>query len=195
MKFFLKGVLLASAFLLFSCSSSDDGGSNGDCDSDITFLQTGKTLKYSISQFGFPAGGMKLEFGGCNGNGVFSVTRRFFDVNNAQTSSQVDKIKINGAYMEIDVANTTEVFWERLFKKNAQLNDVWSDTRADGTVYTREIIDMDSIVTVPAGTFNCKVYKQTSSTAIGENYIFWNDEVGEIMEESLLLTLKLTEYN
>ena len=118
MKFFLKGVLLASAFLLFSCSSSDDGGSNGDCDSDITFLQTGKTLKYSISQFGFQAGGMKLEFGGCNGNGVFSVTRRFFDVNNVQTSSQVDKIKINGAYMEIDVANTTEVFWERLFKKN-----------------------------------------------------------------------------
>ncbi|MCF6130983.1 hypothetical protein [Flavobacterium wongokense] len=195
MKLLLKGTLIASAFLLFSCSSSDDSGATGECESDIAFLQTGKYLKYSMDQFGTPIGGMKLEFGGCDGNGVFSLTRRYYNTSNAETGSQIDKLKNEAGYMAIDVANTTEVFWERLFKKNAQLNDTWNDTKADGTVYTREVIDVDSLITVPAGTFHCKVYKQYSSNSIGDNYIFWNDEVGEVMEESIFLTMKLTEHN
>lgn len=193
MKLFLKVSLLASAFLLFSCSGDSDS-SGGNCESDIAFLQTGKTLTYSLDQFGTPIGTMRLDFGSCDGNGVFSLTRKFFDNTAVETSSQVDKLKIDGDFMAIDVQNT-ETFYERLYKKNAQLNETWNDMKGDGTVYTREVIDIDSLITVPAGTFHCKVYKQTSSNSIGENYLFWDDEIGEIMEESLFLTLKLTSHN
>jgi hypothetical protein len=194
MKQVLKGAALASLFFaLYSCSS-DSSSSSGNCDSDIAFLQTGKTLNYSIEQFGFPSGSMSLDFGNCDGHGLFAVTRTFLDTNGAQTGTQVDKIKIDGDYMAIDVANS-ETFFERLYKKNAQLGNTWQDQKADGTIYYREVVDIDSLITVPAGTFHCKVYKQTSSNAIGENYTFWDDQVGEIMEDSGLFTVKLLSHN
>ncbi|GGC77307.1 hypothetical protein GCM10011508_00920 [Flavobacterium lutivivi] len=193
MKLFNKTLFIIPALFLFSCSS-DSSSSSGNCDSDINFMQTGKILNYSLEQFGFVAGAMKLEFGACDGTGVYSLSRKYFDTSGAETGSQVDKIKIEGDYMKIDVSNS-ETFYERLYKKNAQLGDTWEDTKADGTIYTREVIDVDSLITVPAGSFHCKVYKQTSSNSIGENYIFWNDEYGEIMEESLFLTLKLSSHN
>lgn len=187
-------LLLASLFFaLYSCSS-DSSSSSGNCQSDIAFLQTGKTLNYSIEQFGFPSGSMNLAFGNCNGNGLFAVNRTFLDTNGAQTGTQVDKIKIDNDYMKIDVANS-ETFYERLYKKNVALHDTWQDQKADGTIYYREVVDIDSLITVPAGNFHCKVYKQTTSNAIGENYIFWNDQIGEIYEDSGIFTLKLLSHN
>ncbi len=194
MKSIFKVLAVLPAFFLFSCSSDSDSSESATCESDIEFFQTGKTVTYALTQFGFNAGTMRLDFGACNGNGVYSMLRTFSDPSGAETSSQTDKIRINGDFLEIDVANS-EAFYERLYKKNAQLGDSWDDEKADGTIYHHEVYDMDSIVTVPAGTFHCIVYKGTTSTTINDRYLFWNDEFGQIMEDSGIWTMKMVSHN
>lgn len=194
MKSIFKVLAVLPAFFMFSCSSDSDSNPSGSCESDIQFFQTGKTYNYALTQFGFDAGTMQMAFGACNGDGVFSVLRTFEDAAGNETGSQTDKMKIDGNFLAIDVANS-ENFYERLYKKNPQLGDVWEDTKADGTIYRHEVIDLDSIVTVPAGTFHCVVYKGNSSTTINDKFLFWNDEVGHVMEDSGFWTMKMISHN
>lgn len=201
MKLNSKLLVLIASLALFSCTNDNNSDNSNDsntpgasCTSDIPFFQTGKFLVYDMTQFGFAAGSMRMDFGACDGNGIYALNRKFFNTAGTQTSATTDKIKISGNFLAIDVQNS-EDFYERLYKKNPQLGDVWEDTKTDGTIYRHEVFDMDSIVTVPAGTFHCVVYKATRSTTINDSYLFWNSQFGEIMEDSGFVTLKLRSHN
>ncbi len=187
----------ALAFLAlgaFSCSSDSDGGSGtGNCDSDIPFFQTGKFEKYKVTQFGFDGGSMKLTFGDCNGSGLIS-TMEFRDASNAVTGNVTNKFWQDGVYL-INDANNDGVDFERIYKKDAALNDSWTDNDADGAVITHTVVDMDSLITVPAGSFHCKVYHYEKSDIINDSYIFWNDETGQIMEDAGFYKMELMDHN
>lgn len=194
MKVFLKGALAASALLLFSCSSDSGSGSSGNCDaSDITFFQPGKYLKYHVTQFGFDAGSMKLSFGDCNGHG-FATTMEFRDAANNVTGTVPNTFWQDGQFLVGD-ANNDNVDLHKIFKKNAALNDTWTETDADGAILTHTVVDIDSLITVPAGSFHCKVYHYEKSDIINDSYIFWNDDVGQVMEDAGFMKYELTEHN
>lgn len=194
MRNFTKVGLLALALGLFSCSG-DDGGNptNGNCETDVAWLQSGKFVSYRLSQFGMEGGTMKLSFGNCNGNG-FVTTRQMIQMDGTVVSTSQDLVFEDGNFIKNDVGSNGG-YASTLYKKNAALGDIWEETNDNGSVITHEVIDIDSTITVPAGTFNCKVYKYTSSTAINDSYIFWNDEVGQVMEDAGFFKLELKEHN
>ncbi|RZJ71431.1 hypothetical protein [Flavobacterium sp.] len=194
MKNFTKITLAALAAVMMSCSGDDSGSpANGSCETDVAWLQSGKFVDYKLSQFGFDAGSMKMSFGNCNGDG-FVTTREMRDPNGTVVSTTSDLIFQDGNFVKNDVGSDG-IDITTLYKKNAALGDIWTETRTDGRVITHEVVNMDSTVTVPAGTFHCKVYKYTTSTAANESYIFWSDEIGQIMEDAGFFKLELQNHN
>lgn len=195
MKKTFLSALLGVGFLLTSCSG-DDGGdpvnpSNG-CATDVAWLQPGKSVKYRLMQFGFHSGYMTLDFGDCNGSG-FVTDRKFLTLDGQVSQASQDLVFRDGDFVMNDTGMNGG-YASALYKKNAQLGDVWSRTDDTGRVITHEVVDIDSTITVAAGTFNCKVYKYSTSTSDTESYIFWNDEIGQI-KESGFIGLELEEYN
>lgn len=194
MKNFYKASLVLLAFGAFSCSSDDGDGNNaGNCDSNIPFFQTGKYQKYNVTQFGMLAGTMKLTFGDCAGDGL-STVMEFRNTANVVTQTVPNKFWQDGVFLTGD-ANNDGVDFHKIYKKDAQLNDTWTETDDDGAIITHTVVDMDSVVTVPAGTFHCKVYKRVKSDIINTSHLFWHDEIGQIMEDAEFVKLELIEHN
>ncbi|MGX7667067.1 hypothetical protein [Flavobacterium pedocola] len=186
------GVLMA--FVMASCSSDDStSDASQSCTSTIPFLQTGKVLNYNMTQFGFPSGTMKLTFGDCNGSG-FLVNRKILNTAGDQISASTDLMKQDGDFLLVDSSNNGDYF-SKTYKKNATLGQTWQYTRPDNSVVTHEVVDIDSLITVPAGTFHCKVFKYTTTSAINESHIFWHDEIGNIKEDGGFFTMELSSYN
>ena len=193
--FMKKITKFAMAFMLFgmiSCSD-DDSSSTSNCTSTIPFLQPGKTFTYNLSQFGFDSGTINLAYGECNGNG-FLVTRQSFDPSGVAGAIATDLYKQEGDFLLTDSNNNNDYF-AKIYKKNATLGESWNVTRPDGSIVTHEVVDIDSLVTVPAGSFHCKVFKYTTTTAVNESFVFWNDEVGNIMEDAGFFKLELKTHN
>ncbi|WP_300569983.1 hypothetical protein [Flavobacterium sp.] len=194
MKKVIKLALVISFISLMSCSNSDDSAATGSCSSDIPFVQPGKTFTVKVTQFGFDAGTIKFDIGNCNGSG-FLVTRQAYDATGTATTSGTDLWKQEGAFLLTDSNNNGDYF-SKIYKKGAALGDTWQITRpTDGAVITHEVIDIDSLITVPAGTFHCKVFKYVNSETINDSYIFWNDEIGQVKEDAGFFTTELQSYN
>ena len=189
-----KLALAVLAFGAFSCSSDDGGsGGSGSCESDIPFFQTGKYAKYKMTQFGFDAGTMKLTFGECDGNGLAS-TMEIRDAAGTLQQTIPNTFWQDGAYLVGD-ANNDGIDYHKIYKKDAQLNDTWTETDEDGAVIVHTVVDMDSLITVPAGSFHCKVYLRTKSDIINTSHIFWHDTEGQIMEDAEFFQMELMENN
>jgi hypothetical protein len=194
MKNLYKFALATLAFGALSCSSDDGGGSQtGSCESDIPWFQTGKFEKFKMTQFGFDAGTMKLSFGECNGDGLESIME-FRDNAGTLTQTIPNTFWQDGQFVVGD-ANNDGIDFHKIYKKNAQLNDTWTETDEDGAVIVHTVVDMDSLITVPAGSFHCKVYLRTKSDIINTSHIFWNDEEGQIMEDAEFFKIELMENN
>lgn len=193
MKNLYKMAFAVLALATIGCSSDSDGGSTENCDTDIAFFQTGKYEKFQVSQFGMNAGTMKLTFGECDGTGLVS-TMEFRNASNVVTQTLPMKFWQDGQFLVSDPYNNGAPFFKQ-YKKDAQLNDTWTETGENDAVITHTVVDMDSLITVPAGSFHCKVYHYEKSDIINDSYIFWNDEVGQVMEDAGFLKYELTEHN
>jgi hypothetical protein len=194
MKNLYKTAFALLAFGALSCSS-DDGGSpeGGNCETDIPFFQPGKFEKFQVTQFGFEAGTMKIAFGDCGGNGL-ATTMEFRDTDGQLMQTVPNTFWQEGDFLVGD-ANNDGIDFHKIYKKNAQLNDTWTETDEDGAVLNYTLVDMDSLITVPAGSFHCKVILREKSDIINVSHIFWHDEVGQIMEDAEFMKYELTEYN
>jgi major membrane immunogen (membrane-anchored lipoprotein) len=190
----ISKMLLAFVLVGLTACSSDDDSSSSSCSSNIPFVQTGKSFTYSISQFGFNGGTLKFTYGDCNGNG-FLVTRETFDISGGLVQTATDLHKQDGDFLVTDSNNNGDYF-AKIYKKNAVVGDIWSVTRPDGSIVTHEVVSVNEQVTVPAGTFTCKVFKYTTTTTVNESLVYWNDEVGNIKEDADgFLLLELLSYN
>lgn len=186
-------IVCAMAVVAMASCSSDSSSSGDNCTSDIPFLQTGKTLNYKLSQFGYDAGTLRFTVGDCAGSG-FLVSRQAYDVNGTAAAPVTDLWKQEGDFLLTDSNNNGDYF-AKVYKKNATLGQTWSVTRPDGSIVTNEVVDIDSLVTVPAGSFHCIVYKYSTTSTINDSYVFWKDDVGNVMEDSGFFLLELMSYN
>lgn len=182
------------AITIFNCSSDDS--SNDDpknCSSDISFLVEGRVMQYKITSLGFETGEATLTFTGCNSDG-FLVERSILAYSTNETTTATDLWKEDGDFLVTD-ANYDNDYFAKIYKKNAQLGDIWTHARADGSLVTHEVIAVDSSITVPAGTFNCKVFKYSTETTINETFVSWNEDVGNIKEDGGgFFNLELTSF-
>jgi hypothetical protein len=188
--------LIAALTLLIGvgCSGDGDEASGDNCISDIPFVQPGKSFTVNVTQFGMEAGTISFAIGECNGSG-FLVSRKIYNPSGDLTNSATDLWKQKGEFLLTDSNNNGDYF-SKIYKKGAVLGDTWQVTRpSDGAVITHEVIDMDSLITVPAGTFHCKVFKYTNSKTINDSHIFWHDEIGQIKEDAGFMTTELKTYN
>lgn len=186
---------MALAAVAFGCSSSDGDGSgpSGNCNSDIEFLQAGKYQKFKVTQFGFDAGTMKLSFGECGGSG-FPMTMENRSTTNALINTVNGFAWQDGAFLLTDATGDGAPFF-KIYKKDAALNDTWTETDEDGATIVHTVVDVDSLITVPAGSFHCKVYHYEKSDIFNDSYIFWHDEFGQIMEDAGFVKYELMEHN
>lgn len=184
-------------FLIVSCSNDDDSNdiAAGSCESNIPFIQTGKSFTYKMTQFGFDAGTLKFSIGSCNDKG-FIVTREARDLSNGLVASLsgTDLWKQEGDFLLTD-SNNNEDYFAKIYKKNATLNATWQYARpTDGAIINHTVIDLDSLITVPAGKFRCKVFKYTNTSTINDSYIFWDDQLGQIKEDAGFFQIELMDY-
>lgn len=193
MKTFSKLFFACMLTVLTACGGDDDSSATSSCVSTIPFFQTGKTFTYSATQFGFDAGTIRFTYGNCNGSG-FLVTRETFDTSGNLTLTATDLHKQEGDFLLSDSNNNNDYF-AKIYKKNAVLGETWSVTRPDESIVTHEVIAVDEVVTVPAGTFTCKVFRYTTTTTVNESLVYWNDEIGNIKEDAGFLTLELLSNN
>lgn len=186
------------ALAIISCGGDDDNNNpvipvTGNCTTNIPFFQTGKYAKYQLSQFGSESGTMKLTYGSCGGTGLISPME-FRNTSNVVTQTVQNRMWQNGVWLMNDAKNDG-IDLLKLYKKDAQLNDSWTETLADGDVVTHTVVDIDSLITVPAGSFHCKVYHYEKSDIINDSYIFWNDQYGQIMEDAGFFKIEMMEHN
>lgn len=173
--------------LLFSCSSDDSSESQNACDFDIPFMVEGNKWTMNATQFGFDAGQVENELMGCGDSGMEVLIT-------TPNGSISNNWKQEDGYLWTD-ANDAVDGYNRIYKINAEVGDIFTYTKNDGTVSTTEVIEIDSEITVPAGTFICDVYKKTSTSVINETIIMWNHEVGQIKTDSGFATFELESYN
>jgi hypothetical protein len=139
------------------CSGDGDEASGDNCISDIPFVQPGKSFTVNVTQFGMEAGTISFAIGECNGSG-FMVSRKTYNPSGSLTNSATDLWKQKGEFLLTDSNNNGDYF-SKIYKKGAVLGDTWQVARpTDGAVISHEVIDIDSLITVPAGTFHCKVF-------------------------------------
>jgi hypothetical protein len=194
MKNLYKMTFAALALAVAGCSSDSDGGSaTGNCDTNIAFFQAGKFQKYNVFQFGSDMGTMKLTYGDCDGNGFVS-NMEFRDPANNITQNVPNRFWQDGVFLMNDAGND-DIDFKKIYKKDAALNDTWSQTDLDGAITTHTVVDIDSLITVPAGEFHCKVYHWVKTDVFNDSYIFWNDEVGQIMEDAGFFQTELVDHN
>ncbi len=187
--------LLILTFFMFNCSTSDNPSEDSqNCTTSFPFLEEGKTLKYNFSFFGGNATESVIKIKQCDGDG-FLVDRTMYDITTGKTETITDLWKQDGDFLLTDSANNKD-YWSKIYKKNAVLGDKWSFENTNAKIITHEVIAVDSLITVPAGTFKCTVYKYTTSTTVNETFVSWNDEIGNIKEDGegfFLLELKSYE--
>lgn len=191
-----KILFIFSILLFVNCSSNDDDDSSGsgDCNSDITFLEEGNVFNYKMSSFGVESASAKLTVGQCNGEG-YLIERKITSLSTNETQTATDLWKQEGDFIYTDANNDNDYF-AKIYKKNATLGETWTHTKANGTVVTHEVIAVDSTIVVPAGSFQCNVFKYTTTSAINETFVSWNDEIGNIKEDGDgWFTLELTSYS
>ncbi|WP_298553699.1 hypothetical protein [uncultured Algibacter sp.] len=179
--------------VFFNCSKDDDNENNSSsCDeSEISFLKKGNSWTYNIETLGTDNGEVSLTIKGCNGEG-FSIDKEAKNSTFSEVLTGTDLWTETDEFILADAGINVDA---KIYKKNSQLGDVWMHTQADGGVATHEVISIDSLVTVPAGTFSCVVYKYTATDIINESFVFWNDEIGQIKEDAGFFSLELAEYS
>lgn len=183
----MKKVLLSVFVLLIitSCSSNDDTSDSppqGFCDTTIPFLVEGRIMNYTFNT----SSSASIAIGSCSGNG-FQVTRT------TPLGNGIDIWRQNGEFLEVD-SNGDEDYYAKTYKLNASLGETWTHTQSDGDVVTHTVISVDSTITVPAGTFTCKVFSYQNSGTINTSYTFWDDEIGQIKEDAGFVVLELESY-
>lgn len=192
MKAYSIALLISLSVFVLSCSNGETAAP-GSCYSSIPFLVTGKTFTYKSTQFGFDAGTIKFTVGECNGTG-FLVLRQQFSTTGVEQTSAIDLWKQDGDFLLSDSSFNGDYF-SKIYKKNAALGETWEVTRPDGSIVTHEVVDIDSLITVPAGEFHCKVFKYSTTSAINESHIFWVDGIGQIKEDAGFVINELQSYN
>lgn len=178
---YISGLLLL-AMIAAGCGPESSG--NDFCNTDIPFLMEGKVWHYQTT--GSTNGSASLTVGACNGDG-YVVTGTM------NGTDYTDLYREKNGYLEVDSDYDSDYF-SKNYKLNAQLGDSWTHVMSDGTIVTHEVISVDSIITVPAGTFTTKVFKYYTTSALNSSYTFWDDEIGEIKENRGSLIIELESY-
>lgn len=187
MKITSKVLYTFLALSIISCSSSDDSETTGSCEFDIPFAVEGNKWTLDVSTFGVSQGQLEVEIGACGSSGLSVVIT-------GPTGSITNRWKQEDGYLWTD-ANDAENGFNRFYKKNAIVGDVFSYTRNSGATSEREVIAVDSMITVPAGTFACDVYRIVRSDVINETISMWNHDVGEIKSDSGFSIIELASYD
>ncbi|WP_303315216.1 hypothetical protein Q4Q34_15980 [Flavivirga abyssicola] len=187
-------VIFLISFLTFSCSSDDnDPMDNQNCNTDFPFLKEGQVMVYDASGFFLDATKITFTTKSCNGSG-FLVDRTVLTATTNEEIVSTDLWKQDGDFLLTD-SNNNQDYFSKIYKKGAVLGDKWTHTALAGKVVTHEVIAVDSLITVPAGTFSCTVYKYSTSTTINESFVCWNDDIGNIKEDGDgFFTLELASY-
>jgi len=189
MKHTLKILFAFLALSIVSCSSDNEpeNPSSSSCEFDIPFVAEGNLWTVNVTTFGSSTVQITNEIIGCEEGGLkVEIT--------GPDGSITNFWKQEDGYLWTD-ANNAENGFNRFYKKDASVGETFSYTRNDGTFVTREVIAIDSMITVPAGTFVCDVYKRTATNIINENIIMWNHEVGQIKSDSGFSVSELASYN
>mgnify|MGYP000314676212 CR=1 FL=1 len=173
-----KPLILFAAFLvLFSCSTDDSDNSNAPqssfCDTTFPFIKEGRTLTYNFGTFGTQTAFGTIKIGSCINEEGFEVER------DIPLGTGIDIWRQNGEFLEID-SNGDGDYWVKAYKKNPTLGETWEFPQPDGDIVTYKVISVDSTITVPAGTYTCKVLSYTNTGIINTTYIFWDDEIGQV---------------
>ncbi|WMI69156.1 hypothetical protein [Mangrovimonas sp. YM274] len=189
-----KFALLLAISLFFNCSTDDgDSSATSNCETDIPFLQEGNSWTYQMTVFGFENGEASMTVGQCNGAG-YEVERVVPNLSTGQLETGTDLWMQDGDYLINEVGNGSGTLAE-IYKKNVSVGDVWTYTRGDGHTVTHEVVAVDSLITVPAGTFSCNVFKHTTTSAFNETFVCWNDDFGNIKEDGMgWFNLELINY-
>ncbi len=182
----MKNILLSVFVLVLitSCSSNDDtsNSSRGFCDTTIPFLIEGRTMNYTFNANSQAS----IAIGSCIENG-YQITRI------TPLGNGTDIWRQNGEFLEVD-SNGNEDYYAKTYKLNASLGETWTHTKSDGDIVTHSVISVDSTITVPAGTFTCKVFSYETSGTINTSYVFWHDEIGQIKEDAGFIVLELESF-
>lgn len=199
----ITGLLIV--LLTFSCSKDDSPAPTPTpvapivtdpkvetCNTTIPYIKVGYTAVYSNIAWDKEVGTDTHNYTSCDDKGIYR-TRNLFDVGTGTTQKYTDLIKLNGDYVLVDSNNNGDYF-VTTYKHNGKLGDKWEYTKPSGAKSFHEIIKVDSTVTVPAGTFKCKVVKYWAEDIINETYSLWNDEVGLVQTELFFSTVKLKSY-
>jgi hypothetical protein len=161
--------------------------------SSFPFLNINKYSNFKAIQLGSIVGSLKVTVGNYEENG-FLVTETKYDPNGVEISTDYDLWKEENGYIKLyNHKSTLDV--SRIYKLNPILNESWQDINSNGETVTHRVVDIDSLITVPAGSFHCKVIKFELSSGVNESYTFWNDEYGKIQEDIGYIRIKLDSHN
>ncbi|WP_369995320.1 hypothetical protein [Winogradskyella sp.] len=181
-------IVILALLLTFSCSSNDNNNENSNsCEFDIPFVVQGNKWTSNVTTFGFDGGQIENEVMACGDNGLEVVIT-------GPTGSITNIWKQEDGYLWTNANNAVEGF-NRFYKINAEVGDVFTYNNNEGALYTTEVIAVDSTITVPAGTFICDVYKKTSTNVINETFTMWNHDVGQVKSDSGFTVFELASYN
>jgi len=190
----IKTLIACTSIFLINCSKP-----NPETDiqipikSSFPFLNINKYSKYKAIQLGSIVGSLKVTVGNYEENG-FLITSTKYDPNGKTIATDYDLWKEENGFIKLyNTKSSSDV--SRIYKLNPILNESWQDINITGQIVTHRVVDIDSLIVVPAGSFHCKVIKYELSSGVNESYSFWNDEFGKIQEDLGFIRIKLDSHN
>lgn len=190
----IKIVVIFVSIFIISCSNPEsEANDSTTTKSSFLFLKNNKFSNYKAIQLNNFVGSLEVNISNYDQNS-FLITKTKYDQNSKEISTTYDLWKEENGYIKL-FNNKSSLDVTRIYKLNSKLNESWQDVNLSGQIVTHRIVDIDSLIVVPAGSFHCKVIKYELSSGVNESYAFWNDNYGLIQEDIDFIRIKLESHN
>lgn len=203
MKNILRISVLALTVSLTSCSKDDEAIaapinnntttntiSSVGCDAKVPYMQNGFKANYAYYSDNEDLGDSQSFEYSCVGNQL--VRKTLFSVW-GQNSESSNIVMVQNNYISVKSSTTSNL--RKPYKHDAKLGETWSNLKDNGATETYLVMAVDSMVTVPAGTYSCKLIKRTATDSAIPDMALYSDEVGLVYQEVPFLgTLKLKSF-
>lgn len=160
------------------------------CTTSIPYMKEGFVAEYGIYSGANEVGSQVFE-NNCFDNTL--VRTKTFEFKGAKsTSFEMTKIENNF----IHIKENNDNFYSKIYQQNCVKGSKWQVEKPRGATSYYEVMEVDSTVTVPAGTYSCKLIRRTDTDSSLPEFYLFNEEVGLVSQKLLFYgTLKLKEVS
>ena len=173
--------------MIIGCTDNDNSNEEIDCPTtDFPFVKDGNYWEYDMTIFGTKTD-LSMSLNGCSSRG-FNLEMYSYDISSGKYKTRNGYWWQDGDQLKTDPSGNSDV--AIIYEKDLKVGDFWTYIKNDGREISYEVIALNQVVTVPAGTFICTEIEYNG----GQSLIYMNDDIGVVKEDAFITLMELRSY-